>query len=78
MVDRKLEIDEAQRAANYEEVKAQVETGVNADLAARADRRTVEQEQYIANVADEMRAKAVTEVAQTEREVERGRGAARV
>jgi uncharacterized protein YggT (Ycf19 family) len=78
MVDRKLEIDEAQRAANYETVKENVENGVNAEIAARANGRTVEQQRYVEDVAGEMRAKAITEVAETEREVERGRALARV
>lgn len=78
MVDNKLELDEAQRAANYETVKANVESEVNAEIAANANRPTVSQAQYVEDVADDMRAKAVTEVAETEREVERGRFFARV
>jgi len=78
MVDRKLELDEAQRAANYENVKASIESNVNAEIAAEADRRTIQQQQYVENVADEMSSKAVREVSETEREVERGRAFARV
>ena len=78
MVDNKLEIDENQRAANYEAVKGNIESNVNADIATEANRRNVSQQHHIENVAGEMRAKAVTEVAETEREVERGRVFARV
>jgi uncharacterized protein YggT (Ycf19 family) len=78
MVDNKLELDEAQRAANYETIKANVESNVNAEIAAEANRRTVSQERYVEDVAGDMRAKAVTEVAETEREVARGRIFARV
>jgi uncharacterized protein YggT (Ycf19 family) len=78
MVDDKLEMDEAQRAANYEAVKQSVESKVNASVAARASRPTEAQARHIEDLADDMRAKAVGEVAETEREVERGRALARV
>src|SRR5688572_33388520 len=78
MVDKKLAQDEAQRAANYESVKSTVESEVNAEIAAEANRRTVSQAQAVENIADDMRRKAVTEVAETETEVERGRFFARV
>jgi YggT family protein len=78
MVDDKLEREEAQRAANYETVKSNVESGVRGDIIANADQRTASQENYVEDVAAGMREKALGEVAQTEREIERGRAAARV
>ena len=78
MVDNKLAQDEAQRAANYEAVKSTVESEVNAEIAAEANSRTVSQAQAVENIADDMRRKAVNEVAETETEVERGRFFARV
>ena len=78
MVDNKLAQDEAQRAANYETVKSTVESEVNAEIAAEANRKTVSQAQAVENIADDMRRKAVTEVAETETEVERGRFFARL
>jgi len=78
MVDDKLEREEAQRAANYETVKSNVEAGVRGDIVANADQRTVSQAAYVEDVAAGMRDKALGEVTQTEREVERGRVAARV
>lgn len=78
MVDDKLAREEAQRTANYEAVKSNVETNVNRDIAVEANRPTHTQAVEVENIADGMRRKAVTEVAQTEREVDRGRTAARV
>ena len=78
MVDDKLEREEAQRAANYETVKSNVESGVRGDIIANADQRTASQENYVEDVAAGLREKALGEVAQTEREIERGRAAARV
>lgn len=78
MVDNKIAQDEAQRAANYEAVKSNIESEVNADIAAEANRRTVTQAQEVENIADNMRRKAIDEVAETDRDVERGRFFARI
>lgn len=77
-VDNTLEIDEMQRAANYEQVKSNVESEVNAEISAEANRSTASQQQYVEDVAKNMRAKAINEVAETESDVERGRFFARV
>jgi hypothetical protein len=78
MVDNKLAIEEAQRAANYEAVKSNVESRVDAEIAAEANRRTFSERDEIENVAVDMRRKAVNEVVETDREIERGRTLARV
>lgn len=78
MVDDKLAQDEAQRAYNYEAVKSEVKSDVGGEIAARADNSTVRDVQRIDNVASDMREKAIDEVVQTDREVERGRVLARV
>ncbi len=78
MQDNKLAADEARREVQHESVKAQVEGDVNAEIAARADRTTRPEAQKMEQVAGEFRAKAVDEVVETEREVERSRAAARV
>jgi uncharacterized protein YggT (Ycf19 family) len=75
MVDNKLDLDEAQRAANYEAVKSAVRHDVRSEVAAHADRVA---DPAPAHIAGEMRERAVDEVVQTQREVERGRVAARV
>ena len=78
MVDDKLAREEAQRNANYEAVKSNVESEVNAEIAAEANRPRATQAAEVENIADGMRRKAVDEVVETEREVERGRAMARV
>jgi hypothetical protein len=75
MTDDKLIVDEAQRAANYEGLKAQVKSGVASEIAAEADRYPAAD---TTGLAREMNARAVDEVVQTQSEVDRGRFAARV
>lgn len=77
MVDNKLAQDEAQRAYNYEAVKSEVKSDVGGEIAARAENQPVA-DGRIDNVASSMREKAIDEVVQTDREVERGRVLARV
>jgi hypothetical protein len=78
MEDNKLAAEEARREVQHESVKAQVESDVNAEIASRADRTTPREARVMEDVAGEFRAKAVNEVVETEREVERARGLARV
>jgi YGGT family len=79
MSDDKLAIEEARRAAQHESVKSQVEGEVQAEIGERAAAKPVPGEaQRIDRVAGEFRSKAVNEVVDSEREVERARGLARV
>jgi len=78
MVDNKLELEEAQRAATYEAVKTDVQSEVGGEIASRAEHSDASEAGRIQNVAGDMREKAVDEVVQTEREIERGRVMARV
>src|SRR5436190_20233125 len=78
MNDEKLAIDEARRAGQHGAVKAQVENEVQAEIAEHNAQTPPPASGQVDRVADDFRAKAVSEVVQTEREVERGRGAARV
>jgi hypothetical protein len=78
MEDNKLAADEARRAGQHGSVKDQVEGEVQAEIAERAAVSPPPESERIDQVAGQFRAKAVDEVVQTEREVERGRGAARV
>lgn len=78
MVDDKLALEEAQRAANYEAIKTEVKSEVGGEIAANAQRPTVSEANRIEDVASNMRQKAVSEVVETEREVERGRTVARI
>src|SRR5713101_2358843 len=78
MEDDKLAMEEARRAGQHGAVKSQVEGEVQADIADRAAQAPPAEGQKIDQVAGEFRAKAVNEVVETEREVGRGRVAARV
>ena len=77
-MDDKLAADEARRSVQHESVKGQVEGEVQAEIADQAQVPTAGESQRVKQVAGEFRSKAVDEVVSTEREVERGRGAARV
>ena len=78
-MDDKLAAEEARRAAQHESVKAQVEGEVNAEINERAAAKaTPTESRRIDEVAGEFRSKAVDEVVDTEREVQRSRGLARI
>jgi uncharacterized membrane protein len=77
-MDDKLATDEARRSVQHESVKANVEGEVQAEIADQAQAPAAGESQKIREVAGDFRSKAVNEVINTEREVERGRGAARV
>jgi uncharacterized membrane protein len=77
-MDDKLASEEARRSVQHETVKAQVENEVQAEIADQAQAPVAGESQRIQQVAGDFRSKAVNEVVNTEREVERGRGAARV
>jgi hypothetical protein len=78
MDDDKLAIEEARRAGQHSSVKSQVEGEVQAEIAERAAETPAPESERINQVAGQFRAKAVDEVVQTEREVGRARGVARV
>ena len=78
MDDDKLAIEEARRAGQHGSVKSQVEGEVQAEIAEHTARSAPPQQERVGQVADQFRAKAVDEVVETEREVERARGVARV
>ncbi len=78
MVDDKLAQEESQRIANYEAIKSSVKSEVGGEIAAEAQRPTINESEKIDGIAGNMRQKAVNEVVETEREVERSRVLARV
>jgi len=79
MEDDKLAADEARRTVQHESVKAQVKADVNAEIADRAESASTPSEaREIEQAAGEFRGKAVSEVIETEREVDQARTAARV
>ncbi len=78
MSDAKLEIDEEQRMQDYEQVKSYVGSEVKEEIAQNAARLNENEEARAKDISNELQHKAVDEIAQTNREVERGRFVARV
>jgi uncharacterized protein YggT (Ycf19 family) len=78
MDDDKLAIEEARRAGQHGSVKAQVEGEVQAEIAERAAVSPPPETARIDRLAGDFRSKAVDEVVESEREVQRARGVARV
>ena len=76
-MDNKLLLEETQREVQYEDLKTGVKADVNAEV---ADKAAVGNEQSgrISNLAEGFRGKAIDEIVETDREVERARGLARV
>src|SRR5260221_4732688 len=78
MDNDKLAIEEARRAGQHSSVKSQVEGEVQAEIAESAASTPAPESERIDQLAGQFRAKAVDEVVETEREVGRARGVARV
>ncbi|MEZ5347014.1 MAG: hypothetical protein R2681_15810 [Pyrinomonadaceae bacterium] len=78
MTDEKLEIDEAKRMQDYEQVKAYVGSEVKEEIAANAARHNSDEEERARNISEVLQHKAVDEIEQTNREVDRGRFVARI
>jgi hypothetical protein len=78
MDDDKLAIEEARRAGQHGSVKAQVEGEVQAEIAESAAATPAPESARIDQLAGEFRSRAVDEVVESEREVGRARGVARV
>ncbi len=78
MEDNKLAADEARRELQHEAVKSEIEAEVGGEIAARADRTTRPEAERMEHIAGEFRGKAIDEVVETEREVERSRTLARI
>ncbi len=76
--DSKLAIDEARRAAQHDAAKGQVEAEVREDFEHAASRAAPEGAPKLEAAGKELRGKAVDEVLETEHEVARSRGLARL
>ncbi|HSS99437.1 MAG TPA: YggT family protein [Terriglobales bacterium] len=76
-MDDKLLQEEAQRSIKYEQLKSGVKADVNAEVAERAAIQN-DQSGSLSTVANDFRGKAINEIVETDREVERARGLARV
>jgi uncharacterized protein YggT (Ycf19 family) len=73
-----LGAEESRRIGQHEAIKANVENDVNAEIATRASVTTPNEAAKMNSMAENMRGKAINEVAVTEKEVDRARGLARV
>jgi len=79
MEDNKLAVEESRRAFQHESVKSEINGQVQSEIAARAgETAAAEESARISEAAGRFRAQAVDEVVDTEREVHRSRGLARV
>jgi uncharacterized protein YggT (Ycf19 family) len=76
--DEKLAIDESERIAEHESVKRDARKGVHAEIADQAERLDSSDRARAAEVGNELKRKAIREVADTEVELGRARGVARV
>ncbi|MFY9558438.1 MAG: YggT family protein [Blastocatellia bacterium] len=76
--DEKLAVDESERIAEHEAVKREARKGVHAEIADQADRLDERDKARAAEVGDQLKQKAITEVADTEAELDRARGVARI
>ena len=76
--DAKLAIDEADRAARYQAVKGQAREEMQEEVARQTRRSDDRHQAETAAIGDHLKQKAVTELVDTETEIERGRVAARV
>ncbi len=77
MQDRKVADDEARQAAQHNAVKSKVESRVNAEISDRASVATPDGRSKVAEVAGQMREKAVAETVRGERTLGQARTAAR-
>jgi uncharacterized protein YggT (Ycf19 family) len=71
-------LDEERRLASHQEVKASIDDDVNARIKRESARVEPKESAEVAGVAQELKQKSVHEAVDTERELGRGRSAARV
>jgi uncharacterized protein YggT (Ycf19 family) len=71
-------LDEERRLASHQEVKASLDDDVNARIRQESARVEPKESAELAGVAQELKQKSVREAAETERELGRGRTAARI
>ena len=76
--DEKLAIDESRKIAQHEAIKGAVRGEVHEEIARKADRLDTVERAQADEVAQEFKQRAVREVVETESEIDRARGAARI
>jgi uncharacterized protein YggT (Ycf19 family) len=77
-MDDKLAADEARRIAQHESIKSAVSADVNAEVAATADAVTPVEAAEEEAIGRQFKRQAIDEVVETENEVQRAKGFARV
>jgi len=78
MEDNKLAEEEERRSLQHQAVKSQVENEVHEEIGERVAAAPAHDARKLDAVASDFRSRAVDEVVETDREVERSRGLARV
>jgi len=78
MDDNKLAEEEARRSLQHQAVKSQVENEVHAEIGERVAAAPARDGRKLDAVASDFRSRAVDEVVDTDREVQRSRGLARI
>ena len=76
--DEKLAIDESERAARHQAIKGEVRREMQDEISRQANRPDEEHHAEAAAIGEHFRGKAISEVADVEAEIDRGRAAARV
>ncbi|HEX8091541.1 MAG TPA: YggT family protein [Blastocatellia bacterium] len=76
--DDKLTIDESRKVAQHEAVKGAVRDEVHSEIARKADRLDPVERAQTDAVAERFKERAVAEVIETEADIDRARGAARI
>ncbi|HWQ36709.1 MAG TPA: YggT family protein [Blastocatellia bacterium] len=77
-MDEKLALDEARRRAQHDAVRNTVRNEVQSEVATHANRFDEGDEARLAALGNRMRDKTINEVSETDAEIERARGVARV
>jgi YggT family protein len=77
-LDNKLAIEEENRLARHEAVKNEVNQEVQTEVAREADNLSSQDQNRLNAVGQQLRSKSINEVASTEGELDRAKGAARV
>lgn len=76
--DEKLAIDEARRVSSHESMKDAVRGEVHRDVISRAEQTDTPDRREAGELAGRLKEKATREVVETENEIERARGVARI
>src|SRR5438128_5046873 len=76
--DEKLALDESRRIAQHEAVKSEVRQGVHHEMTRSANRLAPAEQAEANAVGEQFKHRAVREVVDTEAEIDRARGVARV